>query len=299
MGGEKRGGIAAVVMACGEGMLEPTLDTLESVRHYCPEAHSIVIVDDLTRDGTYESLQKIKGKNWHILRNAKRNGLSRLTHTLQAGYRFILENLGSPVVLKLDTDALIIRTGILSEALQYAEANPRAGMFGVYEVDFNRPRTYVVHTRVINRAMKWWRALIGLRPAWRHLLLAAEANGYIRGENVFGGSYFISIECLRAMDRIGGLSMPRFWKARLQEDVYFSMAAIAAGYRLGHFAAPSGPLCLDWKGLPYPAREIWERGYKLVHSVDRGPNTGSEQNGGMRARDIFRAIRMNPESFSS
>jgi len=96
---------------------------------------------------------------------------------------------------------------------------------------------------------------------------------------------------LEALESIRALNVPYRWHSELMEDVYFSMAAVAAGFGLGHFAAPSGPLCLEWRGLPYPAKELADSPYKVVHSVDKGKNTDRDANGGMTAREYFRAIR--------
>ena len=52
------------------------------------------------------------------------------------------------------------------------------------------------------------------------------------------------------MKDMGALDVPYRWHSRLMEDVYFSMVSVAAGFGLGHFGAPEGPLCLEWRGLP-------------------------------------------------
>jgi hypothetical protein len=93
------------------------------------------------------------------------------------------------------------------------------------------------------------------------------------------------------MQDMGALDVPYCWHSRLMEDVYFSMASVAAGFELGHFGAPEGPLCLEWRGLPYPANELAKAGYKVVHSVDKGQNTDRESNGGKTAREVFQDLR--------
>lgn len=123
------------------------------------------------------------------------------------------------------------------------------------------------------------------------MLKLAEANDYRRGDKVFGGAYFITRACLTAISEIAGLDVPYRWHSRVQEDVYFSMAAVAAGYKMGHFAAAHGPLCLEWRGLPHPALELWRKGYKIVHSVDKGSNASKEEYGGLTAREVFGNLR--------
>jgi hypothetical protein len=48
---------------------------------------------------------------------------------------------------------------------------------------------------------------------------------------------------------------------------------------------------MEWRGLPYPAAILAASKYKLVHSVDQGPNTGPTENGGKTAREVYRDLR--------
>ena len=306
--------LATIVIPCGPGK-ESILDTTESIEHYCPEPHNLVFVDDCTTDGTYEALLAARRPNWHIIRNDKPNGFLNLHHTICAGYKYAHSNFPGRFILKLDTDALLIRSGVITDALKYIEANPDVGLFGIYEIDYNRPRDFAVHKNQMDNALRYWRAILGLRPSWVKVLSRAESNGYKRGENVFGGGYFMSWPCLdaiqqsgyleppyswynpvtelclKAIEKIRGRALPYRWHSRLSTEVYFSMATVAAGYKLAHFAAPTGPICMEWLELPYPAEEIWRKGYKVVHSVDKGPNTTALKNNGHTAREAFRKIR--------
>ncbi|MHC4572972.1 MAG: glycosyltransferase [Planctomycetota bacterium] len=284
--------VASIVIPCGPRR-EAVLDTADSIAHYCYEPHDVIFVDDCTCDGTYQALLDHKKDNWHILRNPRVNGYHRIVQTLCLGFRYVLERLRCRFALKLDTDSLIIRCGALTDALNYMNSNPQVGAFGVYEKDYNRARSYSVHGRLIDKEMAWWRRALGLRPYYHKLLNRAEKNGYRRGDNVFGGALFITHDCLSAIHRLGGLDVPYRGHSRLGDEIYFSMATVAAGYRLGHFAAPDGPLCLEYRGLPYPAIELWQRGYKIVHSVDKGPNTTALENAGVSARQFYRNKRRN------
>jgi hypothetical protein len=284
--------LVAIVLPVGPGK-EAVLDTLESVEVFCPEPHEVLIVEDRTSDGTYEALYRARRPHWTICRNAKRHGIHRLVHSLCFAYEQVISRTGCELVLRLDQDALLIKPGVLSDALAFMASNPTVGLFGVYEVDYNRPRSFASHRRLFARETAWYRALLGMRPFWRDYLVMAESKDYIRGENVFGGGYFITRKCLLAMKKLGALKVPWHWHSNMQEDVYFSMVSVAAGFRMAHFAAPSGPLCMDWRGLPYPARTLNVSKFKLVHSVDKGPNTGPAENGGKTAREVFRELRAN------
>jgi glycosyltransferase involved in cell wall biosynthesis len=281
----------AVVIPAGPGK-EALLDTLESVDTYCCEEHRVIVVDDCTQDGTYEATTNARRPHWQVLRNPRNQGIERLVHSLCTGFKAALRETRCSLVLRLDQDALIIKPGLIADALEYAARNPHVGLFGIYEVDYNRPRNFENHRRQMCRELAWYRRAMGRQPSWRRHLDAAERNGYERGENVFGGGYFVTRPCLEALDAIGALDVPWHWNSMLQEDVYFSMAAVAAGFRLGHFAAPDGPICMEWRGLPYPAAELIRSRFKLVHSVDKGKNTSAAENGGRTAREVFREARM-------
>jgi GT2 family glycosyltransferase len=280
----------AVVIPIGPGSTQ-ALDTLNSLERYCPEPHQVVIVDDCTQDGTYEALCAEKRANWEILRNERPLGVSRLVQGLSRALRFVLSDTRCDLTFRLDQDALIINEGVISDARTYMQANPLMGVFGVYAHDYNRPRVFESHEEQMTKELSWLRKLTGLRPSWAGLLAMAERRGYRRGDNVFGGAYFVTRECLEAMKRIGALDVPYRWHSKLMEDVYFSMAAVAAGFQLGHFGAPEGPLCLEWRGMPYPAAELAQSKYKVVHSVDKGKNTDRASNGGETAREVFQSLR--------
>jgi GT2 family glycosyltransferase len=276
----------AVVIPCGPGR-ETLLDTIDSVEAYLPGEHVLFVVDDCTSDGTFDAAVAAKKPHWHLLRNAKRHGIARLVQSLCSGFKAVLRDSNCPLVLRLDQDALIIKAGLALDALAFMREHPDVGLFGVYEVDYNRPRDFSVHRELMSQELRWYRRILGRQPSWKPLLELAQGRGYERGDNVFGGAYFVTRACLEAMDRVGALDVPWHWNSRMQEDVYFSMAAAAAGYRMGHFAAPDGPLCMEWRGLPYPAADLVRGPFKVVHSVDKGKHTSRADNQGMTAREVF------------
>jgi len=280
----------AVVIPVGPGK-EAILDTLQSVEFFCPEPHVVFIVDDQTKDGTYEALMDAKQPHWHVFRNKSSHGTQRLVHSLCFAFEQVIARTECKLILRLDQDSLIIKPGLFPEALAYMRSNPSVGLFGVYEVDYNRARNFKSHAELFDRETAWFRTLIGRRPCWTKHLRIAESKGYKRGENVFGGAYFVTRDCIEAAIKIRALKVPWHWHSKMQEDVYFSMVTVAAGFQLGHFAAPEGPLCMEWRGLPYPAAILAASKYKLVHSVDQGPNTGPTENGGKTAREVYRDLR--------
>ncbi len=279
-----------VVLPCGPGA-EQALDTLNSIEHYLGSNCTIVVVDDHTTDGTYEALLSVVRPNWILIRNPHSRGIEGLIRTLADGFLKALESTQSKIILRLDQDALITNHGLLEAILEYTKVNSTIGIFGVYREDYNRPRSFESHRRLINSELFGIRRLIRGKPFWVRILANAEKRGYRRGDNVFGGAYLITRTCLERLKSFGALDVPNYFRSQLMEDVYFSMATVAVDLDMGHFAAPDGPLCLEWRGLPKPARDLWAENFMVVHSVDKGHNTGPEDNGGLSAREVFRQIR--------
>src|SRR5215469_3064966 len=127
--------LVAVVIAVGPGR-EAALDTLESIDALCPEPHRVILVEDQTDDGTYEALRDAKQPHWELLRNDRRYGWERGVHTMCFGYEQAIARTECTLILKMDVDALMIKPGVLSDALEFMRSRPEVGMFGIYEVDY-------------------------------------------------------------------------------------------------------------------------------------------------------------------
>jgi hypothetical protein len=289
---------AVVLITIRNGEIEQTLDTVDSVWHYLGDRQPIVIVTDHEDDGTEAALRTASRDRLDVLRNPYPGEIGGrtmefLTHKNAYGLRCAVERYDADFLLKLDTDALVTGFGLTSDILAFMRLNPDVGIFGRHLINADGTvRAFDMHTRRLNRELSL-RKRLGLNtPAYLPIARAAIRNGWGLGQSVFGGAFVVSWRCLEAMYRRKYLSPPRSgWNSIISDDVYFSMCAAAAGFDLGHFAAPTGPLCLAWQNLPFPAREIEAMGYKVVHSVDKGANTTAEDNGGVTAREYFRALR--------
>ncbi len=108
-------------------------DTLESVRFYAHPCHKVILVDD-SGSGAWESLKR-SFPEIIILRNQKSFGLQGgLYFSLSGAYRYAVENFFFEVLLKLDSDALIIGRRAEDEAIRYFRENPDVGLIGSYKV---------------------------------------------------------------------------------------------------------------------------------------------------------------------
>jgi hypothetical protein len=290
---------AVVLIVVGNGRVPETVDTIESVWHYLGGEQPIIANLDHEDDGTEAALRKACGARLHFVRNPHPGGIGAeivmpfLTHKSAFGLRCAIEAYDAEVLLKLDTDALVTGYGLIEDALAFMARNPEVGIFGRHLINVDGTiKDYRMHTRRLNRELSVWNRLRLRGPAYAGIARRALARGWGLGENVFGGACFFTWRCLRAMDGLGYLRPPRQrWNSLIADDVYFTMCAMAAGFDRGQFGVPNGPMCMAWQFLPLPPKEIQSRGYKLVHSVDKGHNTSREDNEGMTAREFFRAVR--------
>lgn len=281
-----------MVIPVGPGAGAEALDTLESVQMWFPADHQVVLVDDLTHDGTWEQLQPAAADGRvHLRRNPRHHGWAGLSHTLAAAFRWAAAQYDTPFVLKLDSDALITGPGLVDDITAFMDRNPALGMFGRHLINVDGTiKSFAMLTDAVRIELG---RPAGERPWWEPICEVATDKGWARGENVFGGAYVLTTPCVQAMDAAGYLD-PDWdtWRSSMSEDVYFTMCTVAAGFGRGQFGVPNGPMALAWRGLPCSPAEILERGWSVVHSVDKGAFTTAEENGGLTAREVFRQHRL-------
>jgi hypothetical protein len=281
-----------VVLPVGPGCCTQVLDTLESLRHYLDVPYHVIAIDDATDDGTYDALKALGGESLTVLRNEARRGWEGLIQSICPGLVYALENFQFPLLARIDHDALLVAHGLIGDVSEYASRNPQCGIIGKFALEFDgSPERYDMHTRRIHDDLKWRTVARHGLPWYYWIAARAVWNGWPLGQNVLGAGFFFTAECLRRMWKRGLLEPRVRGPAWLVDDVYWTMCAYAVGLTAGHFAAPHGPLAVAWRKLPLPGPELYSQGYKLVHSVDRGRNTGHEENGGSTAREFFRRVR--------
>jgi hypothetical protein len=279
-------------MAVGPGNQDIVRDTLESIFQFRPSDCVLILVDDCTNDGTYDLLLGLKDPRVIVLRNQKPWKYRGLLHTVAAGLAEAARMPDLELVLKTDTDALLTGHGLFDDAKAFARQKPQVGIFGRHLTNYDgSTKSYSVHTDFLNRELRFPRRFIPGRLGYAEICRRALASGWSLGENVFGGAYFMTGNCLREIQSLGYLDTSHSPRTSIAEDVYFTMCAVAAGFGRAQFAAPFGPLALAYDGLPAPARELAEKGMKLVHTVDKGKNTSRAENEGQTPREFFAQLR--------
>ena len=186
---------------------------------------------------------------------------------LAAAYRFVVEHAEFDVLLRLDTDALILGPGIAESAAGRFAGEPTVGALGAYRVG---PDGADRDWAPIGKMVRAELGLRGLRhPAARRRVraLVAAARGYVPGEHALGAAMLLRGEMVREWYRRGMLDYPELGDSLLGEDHLFSLLTVAAGYRIGDFSGPQDPLALRWIGLPAAPAELLAAGKLITHSV--------------------------------
>ncbi len=263
-------------------------DTLESVRFYSDPCHKVILVDD-SGSGAWESLKR-PFPEIIILRNKKSFGLQGgLYFSLSGAYRYAVENFLFEVLLKLDSDALIIGRRAEDEAIRYFRESPDVGLIGSYKVRCDGGiRNFSGPGRQILRDMGLWGLISNPKRsiATRRIVSKALKNGYEMGEHCLGGAYFLSFSCLTKLYQEGLLSRVEFLGSRVGEDAIFGLLLRSVGINLGDFVTGDKPMCLTWRGLPYSPEELVAREKKVIHSTRFWEDMGEEQ-----IRNFFKTIR--------
>lgn len=264
------------------GPNDDALDTLDSLLRFTDGSLAVVLVDD-----TRGALAPIADERVAVIPAPMAMGnRGGLWLKIAAGYRHALEHWDFEVLLRMDADSLVIGPTPISEAIGRFKAESRLGMLGAYTVSAKgQPRDFGPAAEALASEIGWRGFRHPLRRrTLQSLVQAATNHGYVSGENCLGAAWLHRAEAVRAIAEHGWLNLPELATSRLSEDHVFALLTIAAGYSLGEFAGPGQPLGVQWIGLPYPASELVERGFRIVHSV-RGPEEAT-------TRSFFRHLRV-------
>jgi hypothetical protein len=279
-----------VVLPVGPKDVEAALDTLASALYYLDESRIIVVVDDSGRHAEFAARVRELSPEIIVLPAPPRapGGFGGLWVKIACGYQWLLERYHPDIVLRLDSDALIIGAGLEECAAREFAENPATGLLGSYRIDPNgNPRDWSWAARRLNIET----GPRGLRHPrrWRRLRLftaLAGKHGYVDGEHVLGGGYIHSFEAADDIYRKGWFSQPCFATSKLGEDHLMGLISVAAGYRIADFARPDDPMAVKWRGLPSHPDELLANKKLVTHSVRSWGTLGEAE-----IRAIFRTAR--------
>jgi hypothetical protein len=284
-------------LAVGPGEARMALDALDSIAAFYPLA-SRWILDDCTKDGTYEALsQWVETRGGTLRRNPEPRGYRGIARSYYSLLRTIAtEEPGLEMVIKIDPDTVLLGGDLLTRIRErFAAQGP--GMVGAYRVGAGGHRRVFGHIRrnmLVDLLLpigphKTWRAVrVGL-PYWARYLRRARRHGYVFGEHVLGALAAVHMSTVRALLAAGFLDVPASFRAlTVQMDVLLGLGIRAVGHQLIDLDGPPPAAASVWlqflPPVPLSAETLLERRLLAVHPVKSTPD-------GEAMREVFRKHR--------
>ncbi len=270
-------------------------DTIDSVIHYMGHDCPIIAVDD-SGTGTGNLLRQDYPSMAVLTTPGADDWYGGLYLPISLGMQYAIENYDFSVLLRLDTDALVIGYGAEEQARAYFERCPNVGQLGSYRLacdggkrDFSGPR------RRLRFEIGWWQALLAPRERrdrqlLRSIIHQARSQGYEDGEHCMGGATFYSGTCLRALAQANLLGRHELGARRIGEDHLFAALLMSIGFRMADFATGDYPLGVRWRGLPYSPEELLQHKKTITHSTKSWKGRSEED-----IRAFFRNVRRHAE----
>lgn len=284
-------------------------DLLASLARYEPGqvSHGVIMDDTLAPRPELAKLAAASPFPIAHLLNPRRGRGSGWLAGLSAGVLTCLDHLAEhqqtgDFVLKLDTDALLIRP-CSAQIGQRFQASPRCAMLGAYRSFPHRTRDWLVEREPapalekLMRQFTIWRRTHRPWPRlqWmlsrrdrtiRRLIIDALLAGYTLGEYCVGGAYALRGETVLAMRAAGFFRDPLQWlPTPLGEDVVVSLLVKRLGLGIEDAIHPGEPFGVGNPTLPFSPQEMIAKGYSIVHPVNHRQEWPEEE---MRA--VFKSI---------
>lgn len=253
-----------------EADVDACCDTVASIAACEPAIQTVVLIDDGSPERDLAARAAADGVELVSLRHplVGRPGTMRARTSAGTllGLRWLVENSSADVLMKMDTDALVIAP--FAAKLQAALADPSVGLVGSYDQTCNgNPRSFDSWVGNVQKAARR-RQLLGGRRARRvrRLIREGRAAGYAWGEHV--------LACALAMPRpaaqacLAPVGDPlTFAGSELGDDAALGILVRRAGYRLAGHVGEGETFGVAWRGLPDSPKRLAERGYSVIHSV--------------------------------
>jgi hypothetical protein len=210
--------------------------------------------------------------------------------TLSLAYLHAHRHYDFEVLLRLDTDALVIGDRPETDAIAFFRQHPRAGLIGLYRHGTHPDRDD--HHWSKSRLAEESRGSSALCDpvlafSWWRLMRRARVHGFRPGDYVFGGAYFMSSACVRTLAEKNLLARKALGRSLLEEDHILGVLATSAGLEMADFSSDAGPMALEWKRLPCSPEQLVADDRKITHSVK-----GWESRGEAEIRMFFRGLRI-------
>jgi hypothetical protein len=252
-------------------------DTIESVNHHTGVSNCIVAVMDDSRQnefaylsGHFTNTVVIEAPNYHegtrsITRGSLFGKQVYVLKRLLRQYRF-------DVLLRMDTDAIMIGDSPAEDVLAFLKQHPDVGMVGAFtrRGDGSDKKAAMAFKGLqLTREMELRHGLtnLALVRTLRRLVRRAEAHGYTRGDMCTGGACFISSSAVLAMEKQGLFDLEALSHSKLMDDALMALLCCAAGYRLSDMPEDRDVLAINWRGIPMPLETLVSKNKKIVHPI--------------------------------
>ena len=268
--------LCVVMPVGGRGKAEFAADTVRSIWFWCGDETQIFVIedglirwpDDILEQPAFNRINAFPDHGRHIA----------LYRNQCKGYQSALLQKDCKLVLKMDTDALIIRQRPQDNALRCFNQNPAIGSIGSFRQSILGP---VEMHRYVHQEVR--RLIDQGNELLRRAFRLARSHGYEIGNHCQGGGHFVRIEALRRMWDMGFFELPAF-DTGLEDDFLFSLLLQATGYQLGELPI----IGTIWQGLAMSPAELEQAGFKIIHSVEFYQNLDETA-----IRDYFNQSRIN------
>lgn len=276
-------------MAVGPGDREVDRadDVIESILHHEPGLEAVLLVDDAPHERELATALG-QGRPQVAVTNNPRDGAGHglwggLAAGMLHGYGWLHQHVQPDMVLKLDTDALVIAPFV--DAVASELSDPRVGMVGTFSQHCDgRPREldrwdFRVRRRRFpvrpfregdssDGRLRLRHTLAGDAAILRRRIAAARRNGYGYGEHCLGGAYAVPGRFLARMAAKGWYDDWRAWvPLDIGEDVCIGVYVRAVGLACADANRPGQPFGVEYRDLPLPPPELVDAGYAVVHSI--------------------------------
>ena len=261
----------AVVIPVGPDPVEEFVrDTVLSVLGWCAPDARVVLVDDSAGPVPARVAAALPRTQVVPVRGAPSGIHGGLYLAVGRGFH-LARTLDPRVVLRLDSDAVVVGPQPEADAARYFDAHPEVGLLGSYRVTVTGGQRSFAWAagQLQQETRRRQRSLHDLRRAraLRRIARQAARHGYEPGEHALAAASFFSRACLDALCDSGLLDLEALRSSGLVDDHLTGVVVRSLGFALGDFAPDPHPVGVAWKGLPLPPEELLARGKKVVHSV--------------------------------
>ena len=252
-------------------------DTLESINHHVGSANCIIAIVDDSRVSRFARLGDVFPNV--VVLEAEDYG-EGAEHTTQGALwckqahalKYLLQRYHFDLLLRMDTDALMIGDAPDEDVLAFFRSRPEVGLVGAFRRrgdGTDKTTAMTLKGRELTREMRLYRGLRDPKLVWtlRGLVKMAERHGYRRGDMCTGGACFLAREAIDAMHARGFLDLDVLRRSQMMDDGLLGLLCSAAGYHLADLPEDSDVLAVNWRGLPMPIGVLVEKGKKIVHSI--------------------------------